>query len=142
MGEPSKKKKPDTQGKNKNKVDPNKGKTGTKDGKNKGVEVIIGENGKVTTGKTGKSPNNDAAEIENGTVEGPSATPPTTVDPVTGRRVFIAPAPLLQLTTTDPTALETVRRRTRNAKANRGRSSLRIPLASPAAGSGGIAIPR
>lgn len=52
-----------------------------------------------------------------------------------------APSPLLDLNTTDPAALEIVRKRVAQARAARGRSSLIIPLSPTATGSGGIAIP-
>ena len=53
-----------------------------------------------------------------------------------------APAPLLNLNMTDPAALELVRKRVVEAKASRGRNSLRIPLSPAATGAGGISIPR
>lgn len=55
---------------------------------------------------------------------------------------IIAPLPLIQMTLSDPDALENVRRRTAKAKAARGRSTLRIPLASAVSVSGGISIPK
>lgn len=53
-----------------------------------------------------------------------------------------APAPLIAMALSDPDALANVKRRVDQAKANRGRASLRIPLASAFGAASGIAIPR
>lgn len=52
-----------------------------------------------------------------------------------------APAPLIAMALSDPDALANVKRRVEQAKAKKGRSSLRIPLGSAQGATSGIAIP-
>ncbi len=78
------------------------------------------------TKTTQQSTNSDSAELAAGVT---AAAP--------------APAPLIAMALSDPDALENVKRRVSQAKAKRGRASLRVPLSATSGGvSSGIAIPR
>lgn len=81
--------------------------------------------GNKKSGQTAQSTNSDSAELAAGVT---AAAP--------------APAPLIAMALSDPDALENVKRRVSQAKAKRGRASLRIPLGAASGVSSGIAIPR